>query len=205
MAKRKKKSRARKTKAGKVTPTSAKSRLLGYDLPPVPITALADVLRKHDIDISAPDIIQMMMESDETYSVNEGDEIRVYQKDTDDLLMWMPAEGNGQHSETEEGMIGIVATDDSKTVFLHYGQHTLEANVSPNGQLAFSIKDILIVLCRINGATTDVIDRMPESDNPNDYGWAINAIYHKVKDRPETKAFFCWLHNEYARFEKMRN
>jgi hypothetical protein len=46
---------------------------------------------------------------------------------------------------------------------------------------------------------------MPESDNPNDYGWAINAIYHEVKDRPETKAFFCWLHSEYARFEKMQN
>ena len=59
-------------------------------IPDVDIETFVQTLQKHGIDISAPDIIQMFMESDDYYSVNDGNTIRIYKRDTDELLMWKP-------------------------------------------------------------------------------------------------------------------
>ena len=46
-------------------------------------------LRKLGINVSASEIIQDFLESADTYFVNDGNKIQVYQRGTDDLLMVM--------------------------------------------------------------------------------------------------------------------
>ena len=89
-----------------------------------------------------------------------------------------------------------------ETLFLHYGRHTLRATILPDGQLMLYARDTIRVLCAINGTPTDVLDRMPESDNPNDYAGAMQIILSEVRDRPETQAFGRWIRNECARLER---
>ena len=62
-------------------------------------------------------------------------------------------------------------------------------------------KDIIRVLCMVNGVPTDVLDRMPEADSLNDYSWAFHTILNEVRDNPATKAFGQWLGNETTKFE----
>ena len=89
-----------------------------------------------------------------------------------------------------------------ETLFLHYGRHTLRATILPDGQLMLNARDTIRVLCAINGVPADILDRMPESADPNDYAWAMKIIISEVRDRPETQAFGRWIHNECARFER---
>jgi len=61
-------------------------------LPTVDVASIVNVMRKQGIDVSVPDVIQTIMESDDTYSVNDGNTIHVYQHGTDDLLMVLQRE-----------------------------------------------------------------------------------------------------------------
>ena len=57
------------------------------DFPTVDAATLVSVMRKHGIDVSVSGVIQALMESEDTYSVNDGNIIRVYEQDTDEWLM----------------------------------------------------------------------------------------------------------------------
>ena len=57
------------------------------DLPTVNVEAFVSALRKQGINVTQADIIQTLMESEDTYTVNDGNTIRVYQHGTNDLLM----------------------------------------------------------------------------------------------------------------------
>jgi hypothetical protein len=88
-----------------------------------------------------------------------------------------------------------------KPIFLKYKQHTVRAYVQPDGTLLIDSRETIRVLCRINGVSAEAMDRLPESNNLEDYSWAFHAILAEVHDRPATKAFGRWLNEQIARFE----
>ena len=60
------------------------------DLPTIGVESLIAAMReRRGIDVTVADIVQFFLESDGTYSVDDGLTIRVYEKGTDDLLMVM--------------------------------------------------------------------------------------------------------------------
>ena len=56
-------------------------------IPTMSVESLVNAMRKQGIDVSAPELIQMFFESDDFYSVNDGNTTRVYKHGSDDLLM----------------------------------------------------------------------------------------------------------------------
>jgi len=71
------------------------------DEPTITVESLVNVLRQHGCNASAPDIIQSLMESEDTYSVNDGDNIKVYQQGTNDLLMTLENRGSSNEQDNE--------------------------------------------------------------------------------------------------------
>jgi len=59
------------------------------ELQEIDVALFVSVLQKQGLDITVADVIQTLMESDDTYSTNDGKTIRVYKHGTDDLLMTM--------------------------------------------------------------------------------------------------------------------
>ena len=53
----------------------------------VDVALFVSILRKHGIEVSVSDVIQTLMESDDTYTTNDGETIRVFEKSTDDLFL----------------------------------------------------------------------------------------------------------------------
>ena len=80
-----------------------------------------------------------------------------------------------------------------KTIFLHYGRHTIRACHLPDGRVFPDFRDALRVLCLIVGAPPAVMERMPDTDCPNACAPAFGMLLKATQDRPETKAFTAWL------------
>jgi len=82
---------------------------------------------------------------------------------------------------------------ETKTNFLHYGRHTIRVCLLPDGRRFPDFRDALRVLCILLGVPADTLERMPETDCPNDCASAFRMLLEETIDRPETQAFKAWL------------